>query len=366
MIHPGASAIRRNAMGHGVAELIAQVARNLHDTCIHAIDQTHAQRAASAERGKVDVGSRRTIEGGVEIGQIGPDGGGQITGRKVPLTRDGAGRSCHRYPVSIGTAQKDDLRVREFAGANLDALDPHLTTLVRWRAVGEQVGGRQHGTTSIVQALVGGPIILLDSINVFGHHRGRCRFVVSSYNAMPNQGYEGPFTIVTSAALAELVPLPEEVAIRRTGRLDAPQGRSAWPCAAHHDIHDQRVLVDPGTPAIGSNSVIHCVAVARIQAAGDAHDTGDLTVHVAYAERCGRAELGFITRQTGRSVESRVKILERLSDGRPQVPIVEIPLPRDDGRVAACDIDGEGPIVRVPHSCGVGVAQLHCVVRVRP
>ena len=353
-------------MGHGVAELIAQVARNLHDTCIHAIDQTHAQRAASAERGEVGVGSRRTVKRRIEIGQIDPDGGGQITGRKVPLPGNVAIGDGRRDARRIRSAEQYDLRVGQLTGPNLNALDPHLPPFVSRCSVGEQVGGRQHGATSIVQALVGGPVILLDSINVFGHHRGRCRFVVSSYNAMPNQGYEGPFTIVTSAALAELVPLPEEVAIRRTGRLDAPQGRSAWPCAAHHDIHDQRVLVDPGTPAIGSNSVIHCVAVARIQAAGDAHDTGDLTVHVAYAERCGRAELGFITRQTGRSVESRVKILERLSDGRPQVPIVEIPLPRDDGRVAACDIDGEGPIVRVPHSCGVGVAQLHCVVRVRP
>ena len=79
-------------MGHGVADLVGQIARNLHHAGVATRKGRHAELAGQTERG---AGLGEALSP-VEVVQRSTDGGTEITEFEVPLTGHRAGRDRGR------------------------------------------------------------------------------------------------------------------------------------------------------------------------------------------------------------------------------------------------------------------------------
>ena len=78
-------------------------------------------------------------------------------------------------------------------------------------------------------------------------------FIIRSANTMPHARRKGTSAIVTSSTLPELIPLPEEIAVISVFEGTDLEERSGAGSGLFddEDIHDQSVLVDPSSAAIG-------------------------------------------------------------------------------------------------------------------
>ena len=248
--------------------------------------------------------------GSVEVGEGFADGGGQVAAVEVPLAGHAALGHVDRDATGGRPAEADDFGVGQFAGADLDGVDPPFTAFILV-AVGEENGGGLEGAARIVQALVGRPVILFDAVHILSHDGRRGCFVVGRHDAVPLPWGESAGAVVAAAALAEVVALPEEVAVIGVGeRAGLEHGSGARTAGADHDVHDQGVLIDPGAAAIGGDAVVHDVADLADDGAGDIHDVGLLAVDEGDAQIGGGAELSPRRRQPGRTI----KISQRLAN----------------------------------------------------
>ena len=210
LVDRGAAAVGRDAVVHDVADVAIEVAGHSITLASTPVDQRDAQVGAVAKRGLVvgrwPVGAgSRYCSGFADRGRRSPK-----SKSHWPVTV--LCGMCAGMPAAVGSAQGHHFRIGEFAGADLDAVDPHLAAFILV-AVAEQDGGRQQGAAGIVQALVGGPVVLLDAVHVLGDDRRIGGLVVGGDDAVPGAGGEGAACRCSRRALAEVAALPEQVAV---------------------------------------------------------------------------------------------------------------------------------------------------------
>ena len=70
-------------------------------------------------------------------------------------------------PSADGPPSAASLGIGQLAGTDLDAVDPHLAAFVLV-AVAEEDGGGLQRAAGVVEALVGGPVVLFDAVHVLG------------------------------------------------------------------------------------------------------------------------------------------------------------------------------------------------------
>ena len=324
LIDLAAATVGVDAVGHGVADLVGQIARNLHHAGIATRESRHAELTGQTERG---AGLGEAF-GPVEVLQRRTDGGTEITELEVPLTGHRAGRQGHRDTGGGRSAQQGKLGVAETAGADLDGAHEHLTTLILI-AITEEDGRRGHRAASGIQTLVGGPVILLDAVHVLHHHRRRGGHVVGRCNAVPGSGREGAAAVVAAAALTEVATLPEQVAVvgvaRRTGLQQRSRTRTR---GAHEDVIHNGVLVDLAAAAVGVDAVGHDVADLVGQIARHLHHAGVATGQSRHAELAGQTERGSGLGEAFGPVE----VVQRCADGGTEITELEVPLTGDRAR----------------------------------
>ena len=141
---------------------------------------------------------------------------------------------------------------------------------------------------------------------------------------MPGPGRKRAPAVVAVAALAEVVTLPEQVAVIGIVQRTDLQERSRAGRGLVHDenIHDERVLIHQGAASIRRNPVVHDVANVAVEIARDRHHGGRFAADVRNPQGGGGAKRGPLRGQAGRAIE----ILEGQADGGRQTTAVEIPL----------------------------------------
>ena len=96
--------------------------------------------------------------------------------------------------------------------------------------------------------MVGGPVVLLDAIDIFGDHWWRGRHVVRGCNPVPFASREGAATVISTFALTEVVVLPKKVTVVRVvGRADLEQRGGSGPVGGEQRsvqlLNSARVIV---------------------------------------------------------------------------------------------------------------------------
>ena len=208
LIDPGSAAVGLDLVVHDQADLTLQIAGHLHDRGIVGADQRHTESRAGAEDGSL----LRQAGGAVEVLEWLADSGCQVAALEIPLAGHRGIRKGHRDGATIGSAEQRQLGVAELAGADLDRVHVHVAALVVV-AIAEEHGVGQEGAAGIVETLVGGPVILLDAIHKLGHDRWIGRLVVGRGHPMPGAGGEGAGAVVAAGTLAEIISLPEQIAV---------------------------------------------------------------------------------------------------------------------------------------------------------
>ena len=349
MIHPSAAAVGLDLVIHDQADLALEITGNLDDQGVFAADEIHAESRAGAEHGAL-LGQAGVA---VEVGERLADGGGEVAAVEVPLAGDGAAGNDLGNAVRGRSAEEVEFRIAQLAVADLDGVDVHVTALVVV-AIAEEHGVGQEGAAGIVQTLVGGPVILLDAVDVLGDDRGIGRLVIGGRNAVPGSGGEGSSAVVAVAALAEVAALPEQVAVIAlgvVGRADLQQRGRARTRGADEDVEDDGVLVHTGSAAVRLDAMIHDQADLALEIAGDLDDFGILAADQIHAERRAGAKHRALLGQAVRAVE----VGEGLADGGREIAAVEVPLAGHLGAGAGADDDVEGPAVGAGGARGVGV-----------
>ncbi len=296
-----------------------------------------------------------------------PNSRGQVAAIEIPLASHGALGDGSGNTAGFRSTQSYHFCIGELTRANLDAVHPHRAAFVLIPIAEQNRRGLQ-GPSCIIQALVGGPVVLLDTVHVFGHHRRVGRLVICCNHPMPDLRGEGAGAIVATTTLAEVVALPEQVPIVRVIQrgADIQQGSRACARVIDHHVHDQGVLVDLRAASVGSDAMGHDitqVAAPRSGVTRHLHYIGDLTVDVRNAEGGSGAEgrLGWIAARAT-IVVCRIQILQRVADRGRQVTKVKVPLAGDLSAGAARNVDGERPGVGVQTCPGVGVNQADIIV----
>ena len=208
LVDPGAAAIRFDPVIHDVADFPLQIAWNPHDFGVLPFDQRQGEIAAEA---KLGPGFSQSA-GSIQISQGFAHGCGQIPPFKIPLPRDLGRRNHQRNPIRRSPAEGDDFSVAHFSGTDLDGIDPHPAALILV-PIAKQDGGRQQAAAHRVQPLIGGPVILLDAVHIFGDHGRRGGFIIGGHHPVPGPGGELTGAQITVGALTEIVALPEKIPI---------------------------------------------------------------------------------------------------------------------------------------------------------
>ena len=225
--------------------------------------------------------------------------------------------------------------------------------------VTEKNGRHLKGAARCIEALVGGPVILLDAVHVLGHHRRGSGHVIGRDHAVPGSGCEGAATIVAAATLAEVIALPEQVAVVGIGARAGLQQRGRTRSGGSHEqvIHNG-VLVDPGATAVGGDAVGHHVANLVGEVTRDLHDARIAAWQSRQPEFARQTERSAGLGQAGGSVE----VFQGLAGGRTQVTLVEVPLAGDTGGGTAGRDNAERPVVGPGRRGGVREPKAHQVV----
>ena len=126
LVDLAASTVGVDAVGHGVADLVGQIARNLHHARIAARQSRHTELAGQTECGP-GLGE---AFGPVEVVERRTDGGTEITELEVPLTSHRAGRNGGRDTGGRRATECETLSIAQLTGANLNGINEHLTALV--------------------------------------------------------------------------------------------------------------------------------------------------------------------------------------------------------------------------------------------
>ena len=354
LVDPAAAPVGVDAVSHHIADLVGQIARHLHHAGVAARESGQAQLAGQTERGS---GLGEAL-GPVEVIQRGADGGTEITEFEVPLTGHRAGRDGGRDAGGRRATEREALGVAELAGADLDGVDEHLAALVLV-AITEEDGCRSHRAASGVEALIGGPIVLLDAIDVLGDHRRICGHVIGGHHAVPRTGREGAAAVVAAAALAEVVALPEQVTVVGVGARAGLQQRGRTRAGGRDEqIIDEGVLIDPGAAAVGRNAVGHHVTDLVGEVARNLHHAGVAARESRQTELAGQAERRAGLGQTFGPVE----VFQSLAGGGAQITLVEVPLTGHAGGRTTGRHDTERPVVGQGHRGRVGEAEAHQIV----
>ena len=259
------------------------------------------------------------------------------------MAGDGAAGNDQRNAVRARSAEGHCLRVRDFSAADLDGVDPHFGAFVLV-AVAEEDGGGEEGAAGGVEALVGGPVVLLDAVDELGDDGRVGRLVIGGDDAVPFAGGEGAVAEVAVAALAEVVALPEQVAIGGVvERVHLQERGRAAAMDVHQDVIDQRELVDLGAAAVGLDAVVHHVADVAVEVAGHFHDLGRLAVDVRHPQIRRGPELRREVHPETVHSSLPVEILQRLAHRGRQVTFIEIPLAGHRRAGGAADQNAKGP-----------------------
>ena len=126
LVDLAASTVGVDAVGHGVADLVGQIARNLHHARIAARQSRHTELAGQTERG---AGLGEALSP-VEVVERRTNGSTEITELKVPLTGHRAGRNGGRDTGGRRATERETLSIAQLTGANLNGINEHLTALV--------------------------------------------------------------------------------------------------------------------------------------------------------------------------------------------------------------------------------------------
>ena len=225
--------------------------------------------------------------------------------------------------------------------------------------VTEKNGRHLKGAARCIEALVGGPVILLDAVHVLGHYRRIGCHVIGRDHAVPGTRRKGTAAIIAAATLAEVVALPEQVAVVGIGARAGLQQRGRTRSGGSHEqvIHNG-VLVDPGATAVGGDAVGHHVTNLVREVTGDLHHTRVTTRQSRKPEFAGQTERSSGLGQAGGSVE----VFQGLAGGRTQVTLVEVPLGGDTGGSTAGRDNAERPVVGPGRRGGVRELEAHQVV----
>ena len=345
-------------MRHDVTDVAGELARRLHDLRNLAIDGVDAEVRRRAI-GRTVLGLALST---VEVSERLSNRRAQVSKIEVPLAGHIAALEVGRDAVRRRPTEDRRFSIADLARADLDRVDPHLAALVLV-AVGEQECGRLEGATGIVETLVRGPIILLDAVDVLGDHRRVRRHVVRGHHAVPLTGRERAAAIVTAAALAEVVALPEQVTVVRVvQRAGLQQRRCAGPGGVHEDVHDQRVLVDARAATVRGDAVRHDVTDLTRHVAGHFQDLGHPATDVGNAEGLGRAELAL---GLGGPTDA-TEVLERRARRRAQVTEVEVPLTGEPAAGTTGNHDVKTPGRRTQARRGIRVFQTNRIADRRP
>ena len=126
LVDLAASTVGVDAVSHDVADLVGQIARNLHHARIAARQSRHTELAGQTECGP-GLGE---AFGPVEVVERRTDGGTEITELEVPLTSHRAGRNGGRDTGGRRATECETLSIAQLTGANLNGINEHLTALV--------------------------------------------------------------------------------------------------------------------------------------------------------------------------------------------------------------------------------------------
>ena len=224
-------------------------------------------------------------------------------------------------------------------------------------AITEKDGRRTHGAARRVEALVGGPIVLLDAVHVLHHHRRIGRHVVGRRNAVPGSGREGATAVVAAAALTEVAALPEQVAVVGIGARTGLQQRGSTRSRGRDEnvVHDG-VLVDSAAAAVGVDAVSHHITNLVGQIARDLHHASIAVRQSRHAEFTGQTE-----GSTGLGEAfGPVEVIQRRTNGGTEITELEVPLTghragRDGGRDAGGRRATEGEALGVAELTGANL-----------
>ena len=116
------------------------------------------------------------------------------------------------------------------------AVDVHHAAFVLV-AIGKEDGGRLQGAADVVEPLVGGPVVLFDAIDVFGHDGRRGGYVVGGDDAVPGTGGELAGAVVAAVPWPKLLPCQKRSPSSVLVRIGLPERGGASVSAPRRRAH---------------------------------------------------------------------------------------------------------------------------------